>query len=79
MSYLHKHWISYSGILKDGREFKVEWLQRFNYATFEDPEECENGLPYLFIDGEETNDWPKELTDKIEELEADATYDREYE
>lgn len=81
MSYRNKHWISSSGILEDGREFKVEWLQRYNEATFDDPEEVENDMPSLYIDGNYVidRDWPAEIYDNIEAFEAAATYDREYE
>lgn len=81
MSYTNKDWISTSGWLADGREFKIEWLQRWTPATFNDPDECENDLPSLYIDGEYVmdKDWPAEISDNIEAFEAAATYDREYE
>lgn len=78
MAYRNRDWISTSGYLKDGREFKIEWLQHWTPATFEDPDECENDPPKLYIDGDYIidEDWPAELADRIEELEANATYDR---
>tara|TARA_R110000868_G_scaffold275086_2_gene534762 strand:- start:692 stop:952 length:261 start_codon:yes stop_codon:yes gene_type:complete len=80
MAYRNKDWISTTGYLKDGREYKIEWLQRWSPATFEDPYECENDSPSLYIEGEYILDkeWPDELSDNIEALEADAVYDRPF-